>query len=73
MGSILLNFLICSEMCSKVVLRLTGAILNGFCTNLGIICDILAEIENFRKCAKIFSVSSGVDFGNFLNLLRNVI
>ena len=57
MGSILVNFLICSGMCSKVVLRLVGAILNAFCTNMGLICHILAEIEIFRKCAKIGSVS----------------
>ena len=57
MGSILVNFLICSEMGSKVVLRLIGAILNAFCTNMGLICHILVEIQNFRKCAKIRSVS----------------
>ena len=56
-GSILVNFLICSEMCSKVVLRLIRAIMNAFCTNMGLFCHILAEIEIFRKCAKIRSVS----------------
>ena len=57
MGSIWVNLLIYSGMCSKVVLRLVGAILNEFCTNMGLICHILAEIENFKKCAKIRSVS----------------
>ena len=40
-----------------MVLRLIGAILNAFCTNLGLIYYILAEIGIFRKCAKIRSVS----------------
>ena len=34
-GSILMKFFMCSEMCSKVVLRLVGVILNAFCINLG--------------------------------------
>ena len=54
---ILDDFLIWTEMCSKVVLRLVGAILNAFCLNMGLICHILAEIEIFRKCTKIRSVS----------------
>ena len=61
MGSILVNFLICSEMRSKVVLRLIGAIPNVFCVNMGLICHILAQIEIFRKYAKIGSVGGGVD------------
>ena len=44
-------------MCSKVVVRLGGVILNAFCTRMSSICHILAQIEIFRKCAKIGSVS----------------
>ena len=56
-GSILVIFSICSGMHSKVVLSLAGAILNAFLTRMGSICYMLAEIEIFRKCAKIGSVS----------------
>ena len=51
------DFLICSGMHSKVVLSHTRAILNALCTNMGSICRMAAEIEIFRKCAKIGSVS----------------
>ena len=54
-GSILVKFLMCSGMCSKVVLRLAGAILNAFCINLGSIYRRAAEIEileNARKSAQ---------------------
>ena len=56
-GSILVILLMCSETHSKVVLRLGGAILNAFCANMGSISHIIGEIEIFRKCAKIRSVS----------------
>ena len=49
MGSILVNFLMFAGMCSKAVLSLAGGILNAFCTRMGLICHILAEIEIFRK------------------------
>ena len=41
-GSILVNVLIWSEMCFKVVVRLGGAILNAFCINMGLICRMAA-------------------------------
>ena len=56
MGSILVNFLICSEMCSKVVLRLIGVVLDAFCIDMGLICRKTAQNEIFEKCAKIGSV-----------------
>ena len=51
------DFFMCSGMCSKLVLRLVGAIPNAFCTILGLICRRAAQNEIFKKCAKIGSVS----------------
>ena len=48
-GLILKMFLICSGMHSKVVLGLAEAILHAFCTRMGSICHILAEIEIFKN------------------------
>ena len=44
-----LQVLISSKICSKVVSRVGGAILNGFRINMGLICRMAARNENIKK------------------------
>ena len=79
-GSILVKFLMCSGMCSKVVLRLAGAILDAFCINMGLICRKTAQNEIFEKCAKIGSVFRIIPIliqyrrklGNYMSSIRQI-
>ena len=51
-ASILVIFLMCSRMHSTALLGLVGAIMNRFCTRIGSICQILAEIEVSKNARK---------------------
>ena len=67
-------------MCSKVVLRLAGAILDAFCINMGLICRKTAQNEIFEKCAKIGSVFRIIPIliqyrrklGNYMSSIRQI-